>query len=90
MLAQLVVGDFNGDGRADLAGLTAAGGIYYSTNLATWNYIPGQLNKLIAGNFNGDAYADLAGLTSTGKIFYTTSLSTWINVPGTLSALAEH
>jgi hypothetical protein len=90
VLAQLVVGDFNGDGRADLAGLTSAGGIYYSTNLATWNYIPGQLNKLVAGNFNGDTYDDLAGLTNAGQIYYSTNLNTWTNIPGTLSALAEH
>ncbi|MEI2781994.1 MAG: hypothetical protein V9H25_12380 [Candidatus Competibacter sp.] len=50
-----------------LAGLTNTGGIYYSTNLATWTNIPGRLNKLVAGDFNGDGKADLAGLTTAGQ-----------------------
>ena len=38
--------DLDGNGTDDLAGLTAAGGIYYSTNLSTWTNIPGQLTVL--------------------------------------------
>ncbi|MFZ1641361.1 MAG: hypothetical protein WAV07_07960, partial [Candidatus Contendobacter sp.] len=45
-LAQLRVGDLNGDGHADLAGLAGNGSIWYTTNLSTWTQIPGQLNRL--------------------------------------------
>jgi hypothetical protein len=45
-VTRLVVGDFNGDGRADLAGLNSAGHIYYPTNLSTWSQIPGRLSRL--------------------------------------------
>ncbi|MCB1175820.1 MAG: hypothetical protein KDK39_19755, partial [Leptospiraceae bacterium] len=62
--------------------------IYYTTNLTTWTYLAGVLNKLITGNFNGDLYADLAGLTSAGQIYYTTDHHTWIHIPGLLDRLA--
>lgn len=47
MLNQLVVGDFDGDGKLDdLAGLTSVGTIYYTTDLQTWTQIPGVLSEL--------------------------------------------
>ena len=45
-LNRLVAGDFNDDGRDDLAGLAGNGTIWYTTNRATWTNIPGQLNRL--------------------------------------------
>ena len=41
-----MAGDFNNDGRDDLAGLTDAGRIYYTLNRNTWVNIPGQLYRL--------------------------------------------
>ncbi|MBK8509997.1 MAG: hypothetical protein IPL51_15570 [Candidatus Competibacteraceae bacterium] len=79
--------DFNGDGRADLAGVNSAGGIYYTTDLSHWNNIPGALSRLVAGDLNGDGRADLAGVNSAGGIYYTTDLSRWNNIPGALSRL---
>ncbi|MEI2741592.1 MAG: right-handed parallel beta-helix repeat-containing protein [Candidatus Competibacter sp.] len=87
VLAQLVTGDFNGDGKTDLAGLTSAGNIYYTTNLTSWTYLPGILNKLVTGDFNGDGKTDLAGLTSVGGIYYSNNLTSWINIPGALAQL---
>jgi hypothetical protein len=46
MLSQLVVGDFNGNGASDLAGLTSNGLIFYATNLSAWTNIPGALSEL--------------------------------------------
>jgi hypothetical protein len=45
LLTQLVVGDFNGDGRSDLAGINS-GYIYYTTDLVHWTNIPGLLTQL--------------------------------------------
>ena len=44
-----MAGDFNGDGKADLAGLNSAGSIYYSTNLSSWTRINGQLSRFAGG-----------------------------------------
>ena len=77
-----VPGDLNGDGKAELAGLNSSGNIFYSTNLASWNYIPGLLSQLVTGDFNGDGWADLAGINSSGNIFYSTNLTTWNYIQG--------
>ncbi len=80
--------DLNGDGRADLAGLTAAGQIFYSTNLSTWTNIPGLLSQLVAADLNGDGRADLAGIADNGQVVYSTNLSTWSSTGGQLDSLA--
>jgi hypothetical protein len=82
-----VAGDFNGDGKADLAGLNSNGAIYYSTNLTTWYNIPGALSRLVTGDFNGDGKADLAGLNSKGASYYTTNCSVWTPISGQLYGL---
>ena len=80
--------DINGDVKADLAGLSGTGQIFYTTNLSSWTNVPGQLSQLVAADLNGDGKTDLAGLTSTGQTFYTTNLSTWTNIPGQLTVLS--
>lgn len=77
----MVAGDLTGDGRADLAGLNAAGHIFYNANLSEWTAIPGQLSQLVAADLTGDGKADLAGLTANGQIFYSTNLGAWNVVP---------
>jgi hypothetical protein len=62
----LKVADFNGDGKADVAGLTRTnlnfflgngqGGFSLATTLQ-WN---GNGNKIVTGNFNNDSITDLA------------------------------
>ena len=83
-----IAGDFYTDGHYDLAGLNTSDELFYTTNLNTWNQIPGTLKSLSVGDFNNDGKDDLAGLNSAGLIYYTTDLSTWIQVPGTLASLA--
>ncbi|MFZ1643664.1 MAG: M6 family metalloprotease domain-containing protein [Candidatus Contendobacter sp.] len=70
-----------------LAGLTANGQIYYTTNLSTWTQVPGELVQLRVGDLNGDGKTDLAGLASNGSIWYTTNLNDWANIPGQLAQL---
>ena len=79
--------DLDGDGKADLAGLTGTGQIFYSTDRATWTNIPGQFAQLVVGDVNGDGRADLAGRTGAGQIFYSTNLATWNLVKGQLAVL---
>ena len=70
-----------------LAGLTTNGQIYYTSNLATWTQIAGQLNRLQIVDLDQDGQNDLVGLASNGSIWYTTNLNTWASVPGSLSQL---
>jgi hypothetical protein len=66
------VGDFDGDGRSDLAGLTDRGGwqVGLSTGSGfqprTWlpdrSWAAGQVRAVVVGDFNSDGKADLAGL----------------------------
>ena len=88
-LELLLVAGLNGDGKADIVGLTSTGGIYYTTNLASWNTFPGTLAQIVTGDLNGDGKADIAGLTSAGGIYYSTNLATWANIPGQLAVLAK-
>jgi RHS repeat-associated protein len=64
---QFVAGDFNGDGRSDLA-VATAGGIYYCTGPGITNSTGSCLYatslswvgaKMRAGDFNGDATSDI-------------------------------
>ncbi len=75
-------------GGADLAGLDAAGQIFYTTDLATWTNIPGGLTSLVVGDFDNDGTDDLAGLNG-GRIYYTTDLATWTRIPDQLSSLVS-
>jgi hypothetical protein len=77
----VVTGDFNGDGRADIAGRNFAGqwmvgiasgtlaaaGTYSFTNQfwTTWNPAAGWQDVQV-GDFNGDGKADIAGMTASG------------------------
>jgi len=76
-LFNLVGGDFNVDGRDDLAGVNSAGRIYYSLDLASWVNIPETLTQLAVGDLNNDGRDNLVGTTSTGSIFYTLDLANW-------------
>jgi hypothetical protein len=71
------VGDFNGDGRADIAGLSRSGGwqVGVSTGssfvaqswLATGSWAGVQAKSVVAGDFNGDGSTDLAGRLTNGQ-----------------------
>jgi hypothetical protein len=88
-LNQVTSGDFNADGKADLAGLTSAGQIYFTLDFSTWHHLPGTLAQITSGDFNGDGKGDLAGVTSTGQIYYTTDLQNWKYISGTLSQITS-
>ena len=79
--------DLDGDAFSDLAGLTSAGTVFYTTDLQTLAQIPGALEQIVSGDFDGDAFSDLAGLTSDGSIFYTTNRWSWTQIPGYLAQL---
>ena len=86
-LARLYVGDFNGDGEGDLAGIAGDGSIWYTTNRGPWTGVPGGLSQISVGDFTGAGRDGLAGLASDGSIWYTTTLTGWTQVPGRLSQL---
>jgi hypothetical protein len=68
-------GDFNGDGKADIASRTAGGQWWVSTSTGssfvsnlwgTWNEAAGWTDVQV-GDFNGDGKADIAGMNSSGQ-----------------------
>ena len=87
-LAQLRIGDFNGDGEGDLIGVANNGSIWYTTNRGPWASVPGGLSQISVGDFNGDGKDGLIGLAGNGSIWYTTDLSAWTQIPGGLSQIA--
>ncbi|WP_211337125.1 FG-GAP repeat domain-containing protein [Lentzea atacamensis] len=74
----IAAGDFNGDGRADIAAISAegtmelytgngAGGLGYSnamSGVGHWN----GFTKIVAGDFNSDGKTDIAGIDSEGTM----------------------
>ena len=86
-LARLYVGDFNGDGEGDLAGVASNGTIWYATERGAWTQAPGGLSQISVGDFTGAGQDGLAGLASDGSIWYSTTLTGWTQVPGQLSQL---
>ncbi|MFZ1641528.1 MAG: choice-of-anchor Q domain-containing protein, partial [Candidatus Contendobacter sp.] len=87
-LAQLRIGDFNGDGEGDLIGVANNGSIWYTTNRGPWASVPGGLSQISVGDFNGDGKDGLIGLAGNGSIWYTNDLSVWTQIPGGLSQIA--
>ncbi|MBK8010310.1 MAG: VCBS repeat-containing protein [Deltaproteobacteria bacterium] len=91
-LQQMVVGDFNGDGRPDVAGLNdTSRSIYYTTDLGrSWTRVPGQLDRLVTGDFNGDGRSDLAGVNRLSRrAFVTTNLRSWLSISGSVDDVAS-
>jgi len=68
----IVVGDFNGDGKLDLAfGNNGANAVFLGNGDGTFNQAPGSPVagggvSLVAGDFNHDGKLDLAGLDTYG------------------------
>jgi len=94
VLSQLVVGDFNRDGRSELAGLTSGGSmVFYTTDLQTWTHslwARGPTLQLVVGDFNADGKDDLGRLATDGSVWFNTALSgPWTGVSGKLSQLVS-
>src|SRR5205085_901509 len=65
--AQLAVGDFDGDGRADVFQATGAGWWYSPTGRAPWHFLnqaTRTLGQLRLGDFNGDGRTDVFTIRS--------------------------
>ena len=87
IIESITAGDLNNDGSDDLAGVSTSDQVQYSTNLATWTNITGELQSIVTGDYNGDGNDDIAGVNSIGQVWYTTDLSSWKNIPGTVAAI---
>ena len=70
-------GDFDADGRTDIAGLTStgkwiglvgkAGGGWETKNLGFWSPNLNFTDAIVSGDFNGDGKTDIAGRTAAGQ-----------------------
>jgi len=88
MTSPVITGDLNGDGSADIAGIDTAGKVWYTTDLSTWQDIPGRtLAKIATGDLNGDGNDDIVGVDASGSIWYRANLNTWISIKGKLADL---
>ncbi len=73
----LQTGDFDGDGRIDVAGLStsgqwiglvgAAGGGWETKVLGFWSPTLNFTDDIVTGDFNGDGRTDIAGRTAVGQ-----------------------
>jgi len=85
-LSKLYVSDIDGNGKADILGLSEFNNIYVSYDLLNWINIPGQLSVIQSGDFNKTRKGnELAGLNANGNIYYTGNLNNWTNIPGRLA-----
>ncbi|MFJ3307142.1 FG-GAP-like repeat-containing protein [Streptomyces sp. NPDC086549] len=74
----LTTGDFNGDGRDDIAAVAADGGLSLYPGKADGTFDKprsmwpdkswGSVRQVLGGDFNGDGKADLAALSSSGDL----------------------
>jgi hypothetical protein len=74
---QIQAGDFDGDGRTDIAALASNGrwyglvgqanGRWGSAVLGYWNPSLGFTDDILMGDFNGDGRADIAGRAESGE-----------------------
>ena len=69
-----------------LAGLASGGGVFYTSDMSTWQSVPGALSTLLMCDLAGTGYS-LAGLASNDSIWYTTDFANWNNIPGNLKSL---
>lgn len=85
-VATVFTGDWNGDGRTDIARITDAGVLYYVStgggwsNLGTLNnfgiaagYTDTEVFPLFVGDWNGDGKTDIGRVWSQGVVFYTSN-----------------
>jgi hypothetical protein len=78
----LVVGDFDVNGRDDLAALNSSEMLWYSVDLSNCTQIGGAAVSLVASDVDGNGRDDLVGRNSASEIGYTrnvfdTSVSSW-------------
>jgi FG-GAP-like repeat len=85
------VGDFNGDGLADVAGLSSSGawkvGISTGTSFQAQTWLPSKSWPIalpaldtFVGDFNGDGRSDLAGFFPSGQLWVALSTGTSFTV----------
>ncbi len=90
----IISGDFDGDGRDDIAGIEDNGSIAYSTNLTDKTMMPGAFEALVAGDLDGDEKDEIVALKNDGwsdyhEIYYSVELGNWMAVPGRLVSVAS-
>jgi outer membrane protein assembly factor BamB len=71
-----------------LAGLTSGGNILYTSDMDTWQSVPGTMSSIGIGDFNLQNTFGIAALSSSGNVYYTNDLQNWNTFPGVLSSLA--
>lgn len=97
--SKLIVGDFNGDGHDDLAGVRSANGELFYYPFSNGGYKEsgtdkhhvigtgwGGFNHLLVSNFNGDSFDDILGVTPSGSMTFYPMNNGEFNIQGIRSA----
>jgi len=88
---QVVVGDFNGDGMADLAGVADDHTVWRKFHgETTWTQLPGHFTMLAAADLTYDGSDDLIGLDTAHNIWLMVDVvdgQHWGWVPGQLRVI---
>ena len=87
--AELLTGDFNGDGRLDIAGRNAANGQILVALAAANQFVTGaawttfstvtSFSDVLVGDFNGDGKDDIVGRSAQGQLLVATSVGNKFN-----------
>jgi len=86
-ISKVVVGDFDGDGSDEIAGITPANKLKFAYDNATYGNSTSwitvgttKFNKIYAGDFDGDTYDELVGVNLNDKVKYCQGNSTdWVS-----------
>lgn len=98
----VLIGDWNGDGKSDIARVTASGIEFHVSSGTGWTRMTGigglspaqgfsdaNAYPVVIGDWNGDGRTDIGRVSATGIVFFFATGVGWANAPGINGDLAR-